>query len=56
VNHFETNFALMQHFKYSLADLEFMLPWEREVYLSMLKEHLKEEEDRLRKQEQQMRM
>jgi hypothetical protein len=33
-----------------------MLPWEREVYLSMLKEHLKEEEERLRKQEQQMRM
>ena len=30
----------MQHFNYSLSDLEEMLPWEREVYLILLNEHL----------------
>ena len=34
----------MQHHKYSLSELESMIPWEREVYVSMLINHLKEEE------------
>ena len=41
---------MMQHHKYSLTELNEMLPWEREVYMTMLIEHIKEENDRLRKQ------
>ncbi len=33
---------MMQHFNYSLTELEGMMPWEREVYLAMLNEHLQE--------------
>jgi hypothetical protein len=33
---------MMQHFNYLLSDLEEMLPWEREVYLMLLNEHLEE--------------
>ena len=33
----------MQHHKYSLADLENMLPWEREIYVDMLITYIKEE-------------
>ena len=33
----------MQHHKYSLTELENMLPWEREIYVNMLIEHLKDE-------------
>jgi hypothetical protein len=33
---------MMQHFNYSLTELEGMLPWEREVYLMLLNEHLEE--------------
>tara|TARA_A100001234_G_C12411452_1_gene294701 strand:- start:178 stop:309 length:132 start_codon:yes stop_codon:yes gene_type:complete len=33
---------MMQHFNYSLTELEEMMPWEREVYLVMLNEHLEE--------------
>ena len=29
-------FALMQHYKYSLTELENMMPWEREIYLTLL--------------------
>ena len=45
-NYFETNFALMQHHKYSLSELEDMIPWEREVYVSLLVNYLKEEKER----------
>tara|TARA_B100000945_G_scaffold306671_1_gene294361 strand:+ start:1774 stop:1917 length:144 start_codon:yes stop_codon:yes gene_type:complete len=33
----------MQHHKYSLGDIEKMLPWERDVYVSLLVNHIKEE-------------
>ena len=33
----------MQHHNYSLSDLENMLPWEREIYVDMLVQHIKEE-------------
>jgi hypothetical protein len=36
----------MQHHKYSYYDLEHMLPWERDVYVALLMNHLKEEEER----------
>ena len=41
--HFKTNFALMQYHKYSLSDLENMMPWEREVYVTMLQQYIEEE-------------
>lgn len=40
-NYFKTNFAMMQHHKYSLVELEGMIPWERFIYVDMLKEHIK---------------
>ena len=36
----------MQHHKYSLSELEDMIPWEREVYVSLLVNYLKEEKER----------
>tara|TARA_R100001480_G_scaffold154230_1_gene158959 strand:+ start:854 stop:1003 length:150 start_codon:yes stop_codon:yes gene_type:complete len=33
----------MQHHKYSLTELENMLPWERDIYISMLVNYIKEE-------------
>jgi len=40
----------MQHHKYSLTEIEGMLPWEREVYVSLLIEYLREEEQRNKQQ------
>jgi hypothetical protein len=42
-SYFKVNFALMQHHKYSLTELENMIPWEKEVYLSLLKQYIEEE-------------
>jgi len=41
-----TNFSLMQHHKYSLTELDNMIPWEREVYVEMLVQYIKEENDK----------
>ena len=48
-----TNFAMVQHHKYSLTELENMLPWERDIYVSLLLNHVKEERQRLEAQQQQ---
>ena len=36
----------MQHHNYSLSELENMLPWERMVYVTLLTNWIKEENDR----------
>ena len=41
----------MHHHKYSLTELEDMMPWEREIYLGLLADFLKEEE---RKQKEEL--
>ena len=44
----------MQHHNYSLIELENMLPWEREIYIGLLMNYLKEEKEKM-EQEQQRR-
>ena len=46
---------MMQHHKYSLTELNDMMPWEREIYVTLLKQHIEEENERLKKQQQKMR-
>ena len=38
---------MMQHHNYSLTELENMIPWEREIYIGLLLEFLKEEKERI---------
>ena len=42
-SYYNTNFALMQHHKYSLTELENMIPWERDIYLTLLQQYIEEE-------------
>ena len=35
----------MQNYKYSLTELENMIPWEREIYVSLLLEWIKKREE-----------
>jgi hypothetical protein len=42
-SYYEINFALMQHHKYSLTEIENMMPWEREVYVGLLQNYIEEE-------------
>ena len=43
-NYFRLNFYLMQYHKYSLTEIENMIPWERDIYVGLLQAHLEEEE------------
>ena len=45
-NYYKTNFGLMQHHKYSLTELENMIPFEREIYVGMLLNYIKEEKEK----------
>ncbi len=41
----------MHHHKYSLTEIEAMLPWERDVYVSLLIRYIKEENERKRQEQ-----
>ena len=42
----KTNFALMQHHYYSLSDIENMIPLEREIYTTLLSQHIEEQNEK----------
>ena len=44
--YYRLNFALIQYHKYSLTEIENMMPWERDVYVTLLQQHLEEEEQK----------
>jgi len=43
----------MQNHKYSLEDLEYMIPWEREIYVTMLVDDLREQREEAQRQQMQ---
>jgi len=45
---------MIQHHKYSLTELENMLPWEREIYVGLLQNWIKEENKRIEKENRKM--
>ena len=48
--YYKVNFSLMQHHKYSLTEIENMMPWERDIYLGMLNQYVEEENARIQQQ------
>tara|TARA_B100000212_G_scaffold336134_1_gene309053 strand:- start:459 stop:635 length:177 start_codon:yes stop_codon:yes gene_type:complete len=49
-SYYKINFALMQHHKYSLTDIENLIPWEKDVYVALLEQYI--EEENLKQQQQ----
>ena len=49
-NYNKSNFGMMQYHKYSLTEIENMMPWEREIYIGLLMEHIKEENQRIERE------
>jgi hypothetical protein len=49
-NYFTLNFSLFQYHKWSLTEIENLIPWERDIYVELLKNHL--EEEKLKQQQQ----
>ena len=42
-SYYKINFALLQYHKYSLTEVENLIPWERDIYIGMLQQHLEDE-------------
>ena len=40
---FKINFNLMQIHKQSLSDIEEMIPWERDIFVEQLRQHMEEQ-------------
>ena len=47
-NYYRLNFALMQHHKWQLSEVENMMPWEREIYVILLSQYIEEENERIK--------
>ena len=45
-----TNFNMMQHHKYSLTELDNMIPWERDIYIGLLIKYVEEENEKAKQQ------
>jgi len=46
MNHYQSNFNLMYIHKFSLTELENMMPWERQVYIAMLNNYIEEQKNK----------
>jgi|TARA_Y100000748_G_scaffold286071_1_gene269065 hypothetical protein len=46
---------MIQHHNWSLTEIEEMIPWEREIYIGLLMQHLKEEKEKQDQQNRKMR-
>jgi len=54
-NHYKTQFGLVQHHHWDLTTLEEMMPWERYIYVDLLHAFLKEEEQKAKDRENELR-
>jgi hypothetical protein len=50
-NHIQTNFSLIQHHKWSLSDINDIMPWEKYIYVDLLNAFLREEEEKVKQRE-----
>ena len=51
-NYYVLNFQLIQHHKYSLHEVESLIPFERDIYVSMLRKWIEEENERQKQRAQ----
>ena len=45
----------MQNHGYSLTELENRVPWEREIYVALLQDHIKKENEKMQEMQRKMR-
>lgn len=45
-NYYEIIWSMAQHHKYSIADIENLIPYERDLYFQLLVEHIKEQNEK----------
>jgi hypothetical protein len=48
-NYYSVNFALVQHHKYSITEVDNLIPFERDLYVDMLSRFIKQTEEAKKK-------
>ena len=48
-DYYKLNFGMIQHHKWSLTEIDNMMPWEREIYVGLLLNHIEEEKEFIEK-------
>ena len=48
-------FSLMNHHKWNLSEVEDLMPWEKQVYVDLLEDWIKQKEQEAKDQEQAMK-
>lgn len=43
---------MVQHHKYSLSEIEHLMPFERDLYVTMLANYIKEQEEKIKHRQQ----
>lgn len=54
-DYYKLNFGMLQHHKYSLTELEDMIPFEREIYVTLLMQYIEEEKRKEQERQNQSR-
>jgi len=44
-NYYQVIFSLVQHYNYSISDLESVYPFEKDIYVELLQNHLRKLEE-----------
>ena len=44
---------MITHYKYSLSELDEMIPWEREIYVGLMLQYIEEEKMRIEQERKQ---
>lgn len=50
-NHIKSNFNLIHHHKWNLSEVDTMMPWEKHIYVELLNDWIKEQEDNAKQRE-----
>jgi hypothetical protein len=50
-NLLQCHFVMMKDHNFSLTEIENMIPWERQIYMGLLINYVKEENERAKQQE-----
>jgi hypothetical protein len=50
MSYYKLNFSLIQFHKWSITEIENLMPYEREIYVTMLNKHIEEEEKKAKSQ------
>lgn len=54
-NLLQCHFVMMKDHNFSLTEIENMIPWERQIYMGLLINYVKEEKERMEQQQASMR-